>query len=216
LRRIGVVAIVIGAVAIAAALLGKSAGSPTLATVDGVAISRDAYDEYAGVFTAPDGSLRVSKEDVLLSLVNQVLVLKEADRRGLAVSDQDVSGAVADMDEDETVELGLPGGGDDPGFRERVRRFLLFGLVKSAVVGTIEVPVDVLEAAYRADPSLHVLEFSEAAPVLRKRIVSRESDRRWAEWLGRQRACADIRVLDSSFDLPSSSPGTDCASATAR
>jgi len=216
LRRIGIVAILTAA-AVATAVVGGSTGSATVATVatvDGVAISREAYDEYSRVFTAPDGILRVSPEDVLLSLVNQVLVQSEADRRGLTVADQEVSGAVEEMHQHEREALSLPGVGDDAAFRERVRMFLLFGLVKSEVVGPIEVPLDVLEAEYAADSSLHILGFSDAVPVLQERLISQESDRRWVNWLGSQRACADIRILDASFDIPFSTPGRGCGAAT--
>jgi len=155
------------------------------------------------VFTTPDGSLQVSEDHVLLSLVNQVLVQREADRRGLVATDEEVSDASTDT-------LSLAGVSDDAALRERVRMFLLFQMVKSEVVGPIEIPLEVLEAEYSADSSLHILGLSDAMPVLRDRLSRRESDRLWADWLSRRRACADIRILDESFDVPSSTPGPGC------
>lgn len=108
MRRVGAVATLAGLGAIAASL-ALPPRSTTVAVVDGVVISREAYDEYARVFTAPDGSLRVSAEDVLLSLVNQVLVQREADRRGLAVAEEDLAALIEEMNEPELAALSLPG-----------------------------------------------------------------------------------------------------------
>lgn len=218
MRRIAIVAILAGAAA-AAAVAGfstGSTGSATVAVVDGTAVSRESYDEYASVFTAPDGSLGVSEKDVLLSLVNQVLVRREADRRGIVVADQDVSGAIADMEHLEHVETGLslPGIDNDEAFHERVRMFLLFKLVRAEVVGRIDTPYAMLEEEYLRDPSLHSVSLAEAIPVLGERLIRRESDRRWATWLGDQRACADIRIVDPSFDVPSSTPRPGCGAET--
>lgn len=91
--------------------------------------------------------------------------------------------------------------------------FLLFGLVKADVVGHVEIPLDLLQEAYAADPSLHILGFSDAIPVLRERLGRQESDRSWVRWLSSQRACADIRILEGAFDVPSTTPAPDCRAA---
>lgn len=180
-----------------------------------MAISRDAYDQYVRVFTAPDGSVVVSEEDVLLSLVNQVIVRREADRRGIIVADQDVTAAITDMEHLEHSEaLSLPGANDDAGFRERVRNFLLFKLVKAEVVGHIEIADAMLEEEYQSNPNLQVIGRDEALSVLQERLIRQESDRRWTTWLDAQRSCAPIDVLDPSFDVPSSTPGPECRAPT--
>jgi hypothetical protein len=212
LRLVAAFVVLAGAVATGAAV-GLSAGSASVAFVDGTDISREAYDQYARVFMAPAGTLSVSEEDVLLSLVNQVIVQREADRRGIVIAAQDVSGAISAMDHSDhpgDVMLLPPNVDEDPGFRERVRMFLVFRLVKADVVGSVEIPDAALEDEYQADPRLHDIELGDAVPVLRERLIRRESDRRWAAWLRRQRACADIRIVDGSFDLPSSTPAPGC------
>lgn len=181
-----------------------------VAIVDGVVISRQAYDEYADVFTTPDGSLRISGEDVLRSLVNQVLVQKEADRRGLAIPEEKLSAAIEAMKGTELAGASLLREGGEAALRERVRMFLLFAQVRAEVVGFLDIPTEALQTEYAADPSLHNLGFAAAMPVLRERLTSRESDRIWSNWLSSQRACSDILILDASFDVPSSTRGPTC------
>lgn len=202
-----------GVATIAVVLVVVAKPNGAVATVGGVVISRTAFDDYAQVFTSPDGTVRVSEEDILISLVNQVLVQAAADRRGLEVSDIEVSRAVAGIGEADPIGQSLPKGGEEAAFRERVRMFLLFRLVKSEVVGQIDIPDAQIEAAYAADPSLHVLEYQDAIPVLRERLASRESSDRWLAWLKGQRRCAEIRILDASFDIPSSTPSPGCGGA---
>lgn len=213
MRRVAIVAILAGFATIPVVLVVAAKPDGVLATVGGFVISRTAYDQYAQVFTSPEGDVRVSEEDILLSLVNQALVQAAADRRGLEVSDSEVSLAVDGMSEADPIGQSLPKGGDEAAFRERVRMFLLFRLVQSEVVGPIDIPDVQIEAAYAADPSLHVLGYQDAIPVLRERLASRESEDRWLAWLKGQRRCAEIRILDASFDIPSSTPSPECGGA---
>jgi len=209
----GTVLAAVAVTAITGALVGRTAGEAIVAVVNGSPISRSAYEEYARVFTAPDGTLGVSEADVLLSLVNQMIVQKESIRQGVAVGDQEVSNVVSDIQHSghsDIVTVSLPGADAEPEFRERVRMFLLFKLVKANVVGPIEVPVAMLQAEYRRDLSLHVVGLEEAIPVLRERMVRQEADRRWADWLNDQRACAEIRIIDARFSMPSSTPMPEC------
>lgn len=185
---------------------------PVVAHVDGTAITRADFDAYAAVFSGSDGALRISRQEVLVSLINQILVKEEAARRGLGVNDEDLAVALGSMDAD---AAGLPKGlsrdlTGDVGFRERMRLFLLFQLVKAETVGAPDIALVDLRAAYDADPSLHVISFAEAAPTLKDRLSQVESDRRWSQWLAAQRACADIRVEDRSFDIPLPTPRSPC------
>lgn len=88
--------------------------------------------------------------------------------------------------------------------------FLLFKLVRAEVVGHPEIPPALLEAEYLRDRRLHSVGRAEAIPVLRERLIRRESDRRWVTWLSSQRACADIRIVDGSVEVPSSTPRPGC------
>ncbi len=212
MRRVATIAI-LACLATVLVLVAFAAKPDGVAIVDGVVISRATYDQYAQVFTSPDGTVRVSEEDVLLSLVNQVLVQREAQRRGIEVSDDEVAREVGGMSETDLIARSLPKGGEEAAFRERVRMFVLFRLVKAEVVGPVQIPDDLLEAAYATDPSLHVLAFSDAVLVLRERLTTRESDSRWVSWLTAQRACVVIRILDTTFDIPSSTPTPGCVAA---
>lgn len=147
---------------------------------------------------------------MLLSLVNQTLVQQEASRRGISVPEEELARALDAMRETELLAQALPDDDDDSAFVARVRVFLLFGLVKSAVVGRVEIPQEQFEKEYSADPNLWSIPFADAIPALRERLIGEVSNRRWVDWLSRQRACADIRILDVSFDVPSSTPGIGC------
>lgn len=131
------------------------------------------------------------------------------------VSHGDVGDVVEEMqDQHGDGVLALPGSIDDIGCRERLRLVVLFRLVKQQVVGSVDTPLETLEAEYAADPRLHVLEFAEASGVIRERLAAAEADRRWVSWLAARRACANIRVLDTAVGLPSSTPAPGCSDAT--
>lgn len=189
--------------------VGLVVSSPTIAVVDGTPITRTDYDRYAHVFTNPAGDLVVSREEVLLSIVNQVIVEREAARRGIAVTDSDVGDAIANMEQSEAL---LPPGINEPGFRERLRMFMLFREVKEAIVGQVEIPLASVQAEFSRDPALREIGLEEATPVLTERLIGRESDRRWVEWLDKERVCVDIHIFDVSFHIPSSTPSPKCPS----
>jgi hypothetical protein len=193
----------------AALVFVSRSNSETIATVNGSPISRAMFDEYAAVFANPDGSLRIPREDVLVSVINQMLVQREANRLGITVPETELAHALEGM-ADSDLGGTLPKGGEVPAFRERVRLFLLFKIMKERVVGPFEVPIEQIQAAYEAEPALHVLGFEGASQVLVKRIREHELESRWSDWLRRERACADIRVMDASFGIPTASPGAVC------
>lgn len=181
-----------------------------VASVDGVPISWERYQVYEDAFLAPEGTLTVPREDVLVAVITQVLVERDADRRGLVVSPEAVEAAARSAQEVDVLRDSFAREGSDAGFRERIRLFLLYRMVKEEVVGLVEADPAKLRAAYDADPQMHVLSFDEALPKLRERVVAEEADRRWSEWLEEQRRCADIVIADDSFSVPSTTPLPSC------
>jgi hypothetical protein len=209
--RLKAVSSVIAFIALApiACIPTASLGPDNIAVVDGQGISRRSFADYAAVFTAPDGSLRASSDDILVSLINQALVKKEAIRRSIEVTDAQVEEAIGDMADAQALQA-PKAGGDDHAFRERVRMLLLFRAVKAAVIGRFSPSDEALRAAYDADPALQVVSYAEAVPLLTQRIEKQETERLWAAWLAELRRCADIRVLDLTFGTPSSTPAPSC------
>jgi hypothetical protein len=131
------------------------------------------------------------------------------------VSYGDVGDVVEEMQNQHGDEVpALPGTIDDIGFRERLRLVVLFRLVKQQVVGSVDTPLETLEAEYAADPRLHGLEFAEASGVIRERLAAAEADWRWVGWLAAKRACGNVRILDTAVGLPSSTPAPGCSDAT--
>lgn len=190
-----------------AALRGGPSSDRAYAIVNGVAISSTEFDAYAAVFRRPDGSLGVTREQILQSLVNQSLVEEAADRYGLSVGQDQVREGV-DARASLTSDDGQAGG--PAGIADRVRMFELFRLVRERVIGPIVVSPEAIAAEYEANPDLAIVPRAEALEVIRERLTETESQRRWEDWLARQRACADIQIVDQSFAMRSSSPGPDC------
>lgn len=182
-----------------------------LAVVNGDAISLADFEHYAAVFETPDQRLRVAEEQVLLSLINQRVTEAEASRRGIVVTDDDVSVALNEMMSVALIAQSIEKDGDLAAVRQRVRMFVLFRRVADAVVGDVEVSAATIAAEYEADPQLRSVTFELAAPVLAERIREREVEMRWAQWLENQRACATVVVLDASFRMESPRPRS-CAS----
>jgi hypothetical protein len=191
----------------------RSEESIAYAFVDDLAITRDDYEAYAAVFTRPDGALLVSRDQVLLSLINQAIVEREAERRSISVADAAIAAGVGAWESLGIAEKSLERSGGRPALAARMRMFELFKLVRSAVVPPVEISSEVLEAEYQADESLHVLGLEAAMPVIRERLSREQVENRWEEWLRSQRGCAVIRVLDSSFEVPSTTPGPRCPGA---
>jgi hypothetical protein len=180
-----------------------------MASVDGEVLSYSRFDEYAAVFTDPDGKLRVAREAILLSLINQALVQTEATRRGIDVTNQDVDASITGI-RDSGVPVDLNRASDVTGLRERVRMFLVFGRVRDAVIGQVTISDAELRAAYAADAAFQSIPFNNVAEALRERMETAEIDLRWGDWLAHQRSCAEIVVFDGSIGMPSSTPSAEC------
>lgn len=168
------------------------------------------YDETVALFTNPDGVAEATAVQVLQSLINQALVHQQAIGLGLMVSDQEIAEAVGEIPEIELSRSSLARTGGIEGIRRRMTTFLEFREVKSAVIGEVIVPDSLVATTHVDDPQLSALPFVDAAPVIRKRLIAAEADRRWASWLAQVRTCADVTVFDASLGVPSSTPGPSC------
>lgn len=174
----------------ATAALYVAASTPTLhsdrgepvAFVNGTPITSASFERYASVFTNPRGTLEVSREDVLVSLINQTLVSEFADKAGIEVPHEIVEARMSALEAEWRVEgLGRPGG--RRALQARVRALIMFERVKAVVIGT------------RTTPDADNRERTAMA---------------WAGWLEGERACATIVVLDASVQVPSSTPNPQC------
>jgi SurA N-terminal domain len=182
-----------------------------VATVDGVPITRAQFDAYAQVFVDPDGEMQVSREQVLLSLVNQALVEREGARLGLGISGADVEEGVKAWEDTGAKVDSLDRTGGLEGLRERIRAFMLFQKVKLEVTRSVVVTSAAIEAALRADPDLAVLTRAEAEGMVRERLQREQVDAQWVQWLEGLRSCASIVVNDTSISIPTSTPLATCA-----
>lgn len=174
--------------------------SPAIAIVNGSAITRSEYDAYAAVFRLDDGSLRVTPDQVLRSVINQTLAAQEAALRGIVVTDADVdSAAQAIRDAAPGASFRLDGG--LAAFRARIRARLLMEQVKAVVAVAGPVGDSAVRAAYDASPGLHAVPFDDLRERLAARLQRQAVEARWVEWLTLKRDCSDIRILDPSFTM---------------
>jgi hypothetical protein len=201
-------ALVGGSAVVAALSLAAyvATGGPTgpprvLATVNGAEITLAEYQAYAIVFAEPDGDLRVSPAQVMLSLINQELVAQEAARRGLAVDRAELD-SVVDFLIAEPLGASLDRTGGIDAFRERVLAHLLMQKVKEAVLTAPVVAERDVQAAYEADPALSDSPKPEVRATLTDRLAARQLDAAWREWLVSQRRCAIIVVSDRTTAVP--------------
>jgi hypothetical protein len=172
-----------------------------LATVNGAEITLAEYQAYAIVFAEPDGELRVSPAQVVLSLINQELVAQEAAQRGLEVDQAELESAVRTVAA-EAIGASLDRTGGVDAFRERLRAHMLMQKVKEAVLTVPVVAERDVQAAYEADPALADLPRSEVWAALTDRLAARQLDTAWREWLASQRRCAIIVVSDRTAGVP--------------
>jgi hypothetical protein len=172
-----------------------------VARVNGNPITQSMVDEYLGVFTAPDGSVRVSRDTALLALINQALVEVEADRLAIAIEESEIDAGIRQWQELELTEASLTLSGGIEGLRDRIRLFLLFERIKRSVVEPIEVSDDDIVREYRRDYRYRPITLEDARQAIRETIVKRHSESEWKAWLAATRACASIEILDESYEI---------------
>lgn len=198
------------AIGIGAANQPPRTGQQVVALVDSAAISLASVNEYRAVFTDPSGSARVGDDKVLLSLINQEIVSREARRLGIRIDSAEVEGAINSWLSLGVSPSSLDASGGLDGLRHRFERFYELRGVKRSTIGAVAISDDAVQAAYDADPSLHAVSLEEAAKVLRPRLTASETDRRWTAWLAAKRACARIEILDPTLGVPGSTPLPSC------
>ncbi|HWO70188.1 MAG TPA: peptidylprolyl isomerase [Actinomycetota bacterium] len=202
-------------VAAAALLLGLRAGrgedrGPVIVRVDGVAIYlADARARLEGL-RAVHGEEAVGpdwRETVLRSLVDDVLIREEAERRGIRIGPGEVALAV------ERIRAGLGGpaaferwleerGMDLAELERRVGLNLLGARVYQAVTEGVTVTPEEVRAYYRehreefGTADGRVPRLPEVRVSIRQTLMKEERDRAFAEWLeGRRREARVVVVL---------------------
>jgi len=218
-RRLSLVfalSVLVGMIWIASGVLGLGGATPIgstelIAKVNEDEISRVSFDTYAAVLTDPNGVLRTSRDQVLLSLVNQRLVAREAKRLGVVIADSEIEEALEEWRKLDIAPSSLARSGGIDGLRNRIRGFLELSRVKAIVVGDIVVDDIQVRDEHSSDLTLRTLPLDqEVATTIRMRVTQRETERRWSTWLSHQRECSTITVYDRTFSLASSSPRPGC------
>jgi len=204
LRHIGLVA---AAILIVAAVVagGPSADSVDAAVVavDSVMITAAEFDSYARVFILDSGDRALADEYVLLALVNQTLVLREADRRGIDLPEEIVDAQMSAAINQPMLARSLTSETERASYRDLLARKLRFDAVKQAITGHLSPTAQIVEDyffTHREDYPLLTLEdvSFEIMTILRMEMVETS----WRAWLARERACARIRVVNPAFALP--------------
>lgn len=135
--RVGAGAAVI-VMAVFVAFVALVAEERNVAFVNGEPISRVEYDQYLSVLSA-DGARAVAPWQVVQSLVNQKLALREAERLGYSATDADIDQAVAGLTREGVSVDMVSGVGGLDAFRERLRVRMLFERVKETVTHDVRV-----------------------------------------------------------------------------
>jgi len=148
------------------------------------------------------------QEKVLQSLVDDVIIREEADRRGIHLTDQEVAAAVDQIRQD----LPQPGafeswldeqGMDLAELERRVTLNLLAARVYMAVTAPVTVSGQEIRAYYRSHRADYeevdgtIPSLLEVRGSIRQDLEKREKDRAFAAWLdGRRQAVNVVVVLD--------------------
>lgn len=203
---------VVLAIALSAGAIAKIADNsePNVAYVDGEPISRSQYDEYLSVLSA-DGAVAVEPWQVVQSMVNQTLALREAERLGFSATDADIDEAVDVLTgEGISVDM-LSGTGGLDAFRERVRVRMLFERVKASVTRDVRATDEDIRRFVLAHSAMITNTEWEAVkaevePAVRELLIGRV----WSEWLAGRRACASVQIVIADVQLQSAAPGAEC------
>lgn len=150
-------------------------------------IARATFDEYLEAFRDPRGLLVISRQEVLVSLINQAFTHEEAQQRGIAVDPAQIDAALthASMSLRDIVGSELERTGGLEAFKRRLGAFLEMNVVRDAVL-------DELLLAKTGTPTP-----GDVTGSLRRQGL-------WSSWLAARRACSMIVVFDGSIGVPSS------------
>jgi hypothetical protein len=184
-------------------------GDRVVATVNDDAITVTALEDYEAVFEAPDGARQISREDALVSLVNQAIVLQEMDRRRIDITNEEIEARVVAVEGFDSSDSSDPS--NAAALRRHMRALIAFQKLKPLVVGGVEIPEADLLERYQRDRHLYAGTFPEAAAAIYETIETERVEALWSGWLAKQRACARIVVADPSIGLRSSTPSPACS-----
>ena len=201
---------VLGLALVALTVLGPTRSDEAVAYVNGEAITRSEYDEYALVLSG-NGVREVAPVVVVQSLVNQRLALNEAHAAGFSVTDEELELAVEGVQSDGVDIDMVKGAGGLEAFRERLRVWMLFEWVKRRVTKDVGVTDDQIRQ-YVEDhrPLYDDRDWAAVKAEVEPAVLQLHVDRYWADWLAAKRACADIDVAIPNINLPSLPTATGC------
>ncbi len=149
------------------------------------------------------GEQLLSNEYVLLSLVNQALVLQEADRQRIDVSEDDLDAMMVVAKELPVLEgvLRTQQALDD--YRTRLRAKLRFDAVKAVVVSDIRVTDRQMREYYALHREAYPLQsFHDVKGEIETLVAASMVDQYWRDWLAGRRSCSEIRIADEDYHLP--------------
>lgn len=149
---------------------GEIPETEILATISGEPVPRAAFDAWASAILTPGGEPGEAPSPELMSrlldrFLDEELLVREAKRRGIDVSEREVTEALRRLVSPESAES--PGGGA-PGAREATRRSLLVRKIKEEeVLKDLRVEDDEVAAYYEA----HRDEFHQTARLVLRQIL---------------------------------------------
>lgn len=150
------------------------------------------------------------KPRVMQTLVDDAIVRAEADRRGIAVTDDDVDAQVAEVRgaaaTGEEFDEWLDGQGITlEELERRVELKLTWGRVQQAVVADVTVEDDAVAVYYRRHredfrTANGVRPLFEVRPSIEETLLGREQDRTFTAWLDDRRAAVEVELLDDEWE----------------
>jgi parvulin-like peptidyl-prolyl isomerase len=192
--------------------LRSSNRNPVIATVDGRPIyldeARSRVRSLAGMHEGSQGPLSGSDwhDQVLQSLVDDQLIREEADRQGIAVTDQEIASAVQDViDLFPTLaeyQTWLTSEQMDQGdVEDRMELQIISTRVFEAVTSDVHASDAQLREHYEANTASYAADdgepatFSEARADVRDDVEQQMKDEAFISWLDDQRRSASVEVI---------------------
>ena len=215
---VGAVAAALAAVAAVALLGGDSEATkgsgPVIAEANGVAIHQAHADARVAGITDVHGNIETTlgpdwRSFVLKTLVDDVIMRQEAERRGLVVTDSELESKVDDVKRQvgtaEEFELWLAESGMT---EDELERRLDLQIIAGKVYEAVTSDAQPTEAEVRAFYEENIAQFSvdgEPRPFIEVKISIADSladtmeQEAYTAWLEQQRAEAEVIVLDDDW-----------------